>query len=124
MLRMTLGFAFGVACLLTFGGDAAARNECVAQAGAEFKACSTECKETRRNDVAICRGHDAVCAVEVVEQAVQGRIERAAEQADDHVHVERWRATDRGHRGEGNTRPAAPPRPSDICRKAHAAPET
>lgn len=62
MLRMTLGFAFGVACLLTFGGDAAARNECVAQAGAEFKACSTECKETRRNDVAICRGHDAVCA--------------------------------------------------------------
>jgi hypothetical protein len=59
---MALGFAFGVVCLLAFAGDAAAQNECVAQAGAEFKACSAECKESRRNDVAICRGHDPVCA--------------------------------------------------------------
>lgn len=62
MLRTTLRLVAGLLCLMSFSGSALAANECVAQAGRDFKECSAACKETRKDDVAICRGHDPVCA--------------------------------------------------------------
>jgi len=55
--------ALGLALLFALSGIASAKqNTCVLGARSDFKTCSAGCKTDFKDELAICRGHDPVCA--------------------------------------------------------------
>jgi hypothetical protein len=62
MARTILGLALGLTSLLVLSNVSSAANSCLLNARADFKSCNADCKGELKDDVAICRGHDPVCA--------------------------------------------------------------
>jgi hypothetical protein len=62
MARTMFGLALGLTSLLVLSNVSSATNSCLQSARDDFKTCKAGCTGELKDDVAICRGHDPICA--------------------------------------------------------------